>query len=115
MQTLTECYDPEDPAVQIPCSHTFEVVEATTSFVENVDKLESFTVEEPPMLQIKSNVAWQAATNDFLIQYKSLLSTEYKRVLYFQVKDADVQTGDAGNACLMGDYSMADCTLKRAL
>ena len=99
------CNDPNDPGSQIACKYIFEVVEATTSFVQDVADLDSFTVEEPPMLHIKTNVEWRAPSNDFLITYESLPSDDYKRVLYFQAVDAGLDAGDAGNPCLIDDHA----------
>ena len=105
---LTDCMcdDPDNPGSPIACKFIFEVVEATTSFVQEVANLESFTLEEPPMLQIKTNVQFDSNSNNFLIEYESLPSEEYKRVLYFQAADATLDAGDAGNQCLVADNTV---------
>jgi hypothetical protein len=95
----------------LPCDYTFQVVEATTSFVHTVDDLGAFQVETPPMLQIKTDLHWDAAQQVFELQYESIPSSDYFRVLYFVAQHFDAQTGDSGNQCLVSDYATtADIT-----
>ena len=64
-----QCDDGTGTGTMVDCTYTFEVVEATTSFVQEVADLESFTLEEPPMLQIKTNVEFDLDSNSFFIDF----------------------------------------------
>ena len=107
-EIVSVLHEPCDPPSATPCDYTFQVVEATTSFVDSIDALGAFVLESPPMLQLKTELTWNADARTFSMQYESVASDAYKRVLYFQASDFDAQSGDAGNVCLSGDYSNDD-------